>query len=163
MNVRPPASTLDRSVDTPLALLPDAPPLEEDTVLCFSQTYNKALYVISTSERQIYELVAGTSSEKNTWKNLLEKTISSASGGIEATEQGSTAPSAVLRLHGNQVGRLDGSLSEESGSIERDSQSDDENVLTPTIPTDQSEAYMHTGGQGYVGGQAKVADAALQD
>lgn len=26
---------------------------------------NKALYVISTSERQIYELVAGTSSEKN--------------------------------------------------------------------------------------------------
>ncbi|KAK1784326.1 hypothetical protein P4O66_019103, partial [Electrophorus voltai] len=128
--------------------------------------YNKALYVISTSERQIYELVAGTSSEKNTWKNLLEKTISSASGGIEATEQGSTAPSAVLRLHGNHVGRLGkpmGSLSEESGSIERDSQSDDENVLTPTIPTDQSEAYMHTGGQGYVGGQAKVADAALQD
>ncbi|KAK1784160.1 hypothetical protein P4O66_020703, partial [Electrophorus voltai] len=29
-------------------------------------TDNKALYVISTSERQIYELVAGTSSEKNT-------------------------------------------------------------------------------------------------
>lgn len=27
---------------------------------------NKALYVISTTERQIYELVAGTSSEKNT-------------------------------------------------------------------------------------------------
>ncbi|KAK1797357.1 hypothetical protein P4O66_008727, partial [Electrophorus voltai] len=127
-------------------------------------TDNKALYVISTSERQIYELVAGTSSEKNIWKNLLEKTISSASGGIEATKQGSTAPSAVLRLHGNHVGRLDGSLTEESGSIERDSQSDDEeNVLTPTIPTDQSEAYMHTGGQGYVGGQAKVADAALED
>ncbi|KAK1802479.1 hypothetical protein P4O66_022148 [Electrophorus voltai] len=54
-------------------------------------TDNKALYVISTSERQIYELVAGTSSEKNTWKNLLEKTISSASGGSEATKQGSTA------------------------------------------------------------------------
>ncbi|XP_035377027.1 rho guanine nucleotide exchange factor 11-like [Electrophorus electricus] len=126
-------------------------------------TDNKALYVISTSERQIYELVAGISSEKNTWKNLLEKTISSASGGIEATEQGSTAPSAVLRLHGNQVGRLDGSLTEESGSIERDSQCDNENVLTPTIATDQSEAYMHTGGQGYVGGQAKVAHAALQD
>ncbi|XP_035377029.1 rho guanine nucleotide exchange factor 11-like [Electrophorus electricus] len=85
-------------------------------------TDNKALYVISTSERQIYELVAGTSSEKNTWKNLLEKTISSASGGSEATKQGSTA-----------------------------------------IPTDQSEAYMHTGGQGYVGGRAKMADAALQD
>uniref|UniRef100_A0A8C9VI11 Rho guanine nucleotide exchange factor 11 n=1 Tax=Scleropages formosus TaxID=113540 RepID=A0A8C9VI11_SCLFO len=29
-------------------------------------TDNKALYVISTSEREIYELVAGTSSEKNT-------------------------------------------------------------------------------------------------
>lgn len=27
---------------------------------------NKALYIISTTERQIYELVAGTSSEKNT-------------------------------------------------------------------------------------------------
>uniref|UniRef100_A0A667WV79 Rho guanine nucleotide exchange factor (GEF) 11 n=1 Tax=Myripristis murdjan TaxID=586833 RepID=A0A667WV79_9TELE len=39
-------------------------------------TDNKALYVISTTERQIYELVAGTSSEKNTWKDLLEKTIS---------------------------------------------------------------------------------------
>uniref|UniRef100_A0A3B3ZZI4 Uncharacterized protein n=1 Tax=Periophthalmus magnuspinnatus TaxID=409849 RepID=A0A3B3ZZI4_9GOBI len=41
-------------------------------------TDNKALYVISTTERQIYELAAGTSSEKNTWKDLLEKTISEA-------------------------------------------------------------------------------------
>uniref|UniRef100_A0A7N8YAL7 Rho guanine nucleotide exchange factor (GEF) 11 n=1 Tax=Mastacembelus armatus TaxID=205130 RepID=A0A7N8YAL7_9TELE len=46
-------------------------------------TDNKALYIISTTERQIYELVAGTSSEKNTWKDLLEKTISS-TGDLEA-------------------------------------------------------------------------------
>ncbi|CAF97027.1 unnamed protein product [Tetraodon nigroviridis] len=46
---------------------------------------HKALYVISTTERQIYELVAGTSSEKNTWKDLLEKTISAASGSSPQT------------------------------------------------------------------------------
>ncbi|KAK1784296.1 hypothetical protein P4O66_019955, partial [Electrophorus voltai] len=75
-------------------------------------TDNKALYVISTSERQIYELVAGTSSEKNTWKNLLEKTISSASGGIEATEQGSTAPGFV----GGQAKVADAAFQDEAAS-----------------------------------------------
>uniref|UniRef100_A0A8C9XAT4 Rho guanine nucleotide exchange factor (GEF) 11 n=1 Tax=Sander lucioperca TaxID=283035 RepID=A0A8C9XAT4_SANLU len=52
-------------------------------------TDNKALYVISTTERQIYELVAGTSSEKNTWKDLLEKTISSAGGSSPLINHGS--------------------------------------------------------------------------
>lgn len=35
-------------------------------ILCVLLADNKALYVISTTERQIYELVAKTSSEKNT-------------------------------------------------------------------------------------------------
>ncbi|KAL7880638.1 hypothetical protein SRHO_G00028920 [Serrasalmus rhombeus] len=126
-------------------------------------TDNKALYVISTSERQIYELVAGTSSEKNNWKDLLEKTISLASGGTGTTKQGSPAPSAVLRYHGNHVSQLDGSLTEESGSMERDSQSDDESVLTPTTPTDQSGVFLHTDGHGYLGERAEIAESALRD
>ncbi|XP_076850325.1 rho guanine nucleotide exchange factor 11 isoform X2 [Brachyhypopomus gauderio] len=128
-------------------------------------TDNKALYVISTSERQMYELVAGTLSEKNTWKDLLEKTISLASGGVGTTKQGSPAPSRgdvrSSQLHGNHVSRLDDSPMEEAGSLEKDSQSDDENVLTPTTPADQSEAFMRNDGQDYVGEQ--VAEAALQD
>uniref|UniRef100_A0A7N8YEP1 Rho guanine nucleotide exchange factor (GEF) 11 n=1 Tax=Mastacembelus armatus TaxID=205130 RepID=A0A7N8YEP1_9TELE len=52
-------------------------------------TDNKALYIISTTERQIYELVAGTSSEKNTWKDLLEKTISSTGGSSPLINHGS--------------------------------------------------------------------------
>uniref|UniRef100_A0A3B4E6I6 Rho guanine nucleotide exchange factor (GEF) 11 n=1 Tax=Pygocentrus nattereri TaxID=42514 RepID=A0A3B4E6I6_PYGNA len=99
-------------------------------------TDNKALYVISTSERQIYELVAGTSSEKNTWKDLLEKTISLASGGTGTTKQGSPAP---------------------------DSQSDDESVLTPTTPTDQSGVFLHPDGHGYLGERAEIAESALRD
>ncbi|KAG7462156.1 hypothetical protein MATL_G00200000 [Megalops atlanticus] len=60
-------------------------------------TDNKALYLISTSERQIYELVAGTSSEKNTWKDLLERTISLATGSSGPTNHG-IAPSSPSTL-----------------------------------------------------------------
>uniref|UniRef100_A0A8C6SI75 Rho guanine nucleotide exchange factor (GEF) 11 n=1 Tax=Neogobius melanostomus TaxID=47308 RepID=A0A8C6SI75_9GOBI len=58
-----------------------SPLVKLDSLLVRSvATDNKALYVISATERQIYELVAGTASEKNTWKDLLEKTISEAGG-----------------------------------------------------------------------------------
>uniref|UniRef100_A0A8B9RA05 Rho guanine nucleotide exchange factor 11 n=1 Tax=Astyanax mexicanus TaxID=7994 RepID=A0A8B9RA05_ASTMX len=100
-------------------------------------TDNKALYVISTSESQIYELVAGTFSEKNNWKDLLEKTIVLASAGTGATKQGSP----------------------------RDSQSDDddESVLTPTTPTDKSGAFLHGEGHDYLQDRAEIAESALRD
>ncbi|KAM9834921.1 rho guanine nucleotide exchange factor 11 isoform 1-T1 [Syngnathus typhle] len=57
----------------------DSPLVNLDSLLVRSvATDNKALYVISTAESQIYELVAGTASERNTWKDFLEKTIASA-------------------------------------------------------------------------------------
>ncbi|XP_072543404.1 rho guanine nucleotide exchange factor 11 isoform X1 [Salminus brasiliensis] len=143
---------------------PFCPVVRLDSALVRSvATDNKALYVISTSESQIYELVAGTSSEKNNWKDLLEKTILLASGGSGATKQGSPAPSVVLRFQGNHVNQLDGSLTEESGSLERDSQSDDESVLTPTTPTDQSGSFLHGDGHGYLEDRAEIAEAALRD
>uniref|UniRef100_A0A673CIB3 Rho guanine nucleotide exchange factor (GEF) 11 n=1 Tax=Sphaeramia orbicularis TaxID=375764 RepID=A0A673CIB3_9TELE len=57
-----------------------SPLVKLDSLLVRSvATDNKALYVISATERQIYELVAGTSKEKNIWKDFLEKTITSSS------------------------------------------------------------------------------------
>uniref|UniRef100_A0A3Q1I678 Uncharacterized protein n=1 Tax=Anabas testudineus TaxID=64144 RepID=A0A3Q1I678_ANATE len=62
-----------------------SPLVKLDSLLVRSvATDNKALYIISTMERQIYELVAGTLSEKNTWKDFLEKAIASA--GSDPTE-----------------------------------------------------------------------------
>uniref|UniRef100_A0A8C4GJ80 Rho guanine nucleotide exchange factor (GEF) 11 n=1 Tax=Dicentrarchus labrax TaxID=13489 RepID=A0A8C4GJ80_DICLA len=98
-------------------------------------TDNKALYIISTTERQIYELVAGTSSEKNNWKDLLEKTISSADG------------SSPLINHGS----MHNSMTEPSDSMETHSNNDDI-VLSANTPSDQSERKA-----------AGVAEAALQD
>ncbi|KAI3376251.1 hypothetical protein L3Q82_016760, partial [Scortum barcoo] len=67
-----------------------SPVVKLDSLLVRSvATDNKALYVISATERQIYELVAGTPSEKNTWKDLLEKTISSAGGSSPLINHGS--------------------------------------------------------------------------
>ncbi|KAG1937919.1 rho guanine nucleotide exchange factor [Pimephales promelas] len=122
-------------------------------------TDNKALYVISTSERQIYELVAGSSSEKNTWKDQLEKTIASATQG-----SGSAKPESPVRSSGvsSSANDLDESLSERV-SLERDSASDDECALTPTTPAGQSEAGVRQDGDGFLQSKAGVAEAALQD
>ncbi|XP_057199113.1 rho guanine nucleotide exchange factor 11 isoform X5 [Triplophysa rosa] len=120
-------------------------------------TDNKALYVISTSESQIYELVAGTSSEKNIWKNLLEKTIASATQGANATKQPSPALSSGVP---SSASPLDISLSEGSVSLEPDSVSDDECSVTPI---DKSEACHHEDGESYLDTKAGVAEAALQD
>uniref|UniRef100_A0A3Q1BBC2 Rho guanine nucleotide exchange factor (GEF) 11 n=1 Tax=Amphiprion ocellaris TaxID=80972 RepID=A0A3Q1BBC2_AMPOC len=99
-------------------------------------TDNKALYIISTTERQIYELVAGSPSEKNNWKDLLEKTIALAGG------------SSPLINHG--------SMPIQSDSMETHSSNDD--VLSDNTPTDQSGAFI-CGERQAVG----VAEAALQD
>uniref|UniRef100_A0AAY3ZWW5 Rho guanine nucleotide exchange factor (GEF) 11 n=1 Tax=Denticeps clupeoides TaxID=299321 RepID=A0AAY3ZWW5_9TELE len=115
-------------------------------------TDNKGLYVISASEGQIYELVAGTSSEKNTWKEFLEKTISQATENANAAKPGS-APASK-----NPPPLPGGSLTERSGSMETDQQSDED---TPTTPTDQSESFLHADDQAAVLGG--VAEAALHD
>uniref|UniRef100_A0A673H677 Rho guanine nucleotide exchange factor 11-like n=1 Tax=Sinocyclocheilus rhinocerous TaxID=307959 RepID=A0A673H677_9TELE len=97
--------------------IPFCPILRLDSALVrLVATDNKALYVISTSESQIYELVAGTSSEKNTWKDLLEKTIAAATQGAGSSKQGSPVPddeSALTltdgsdaRRHQDRVGSL---------------------------------------------------------
>ncbi|XP_026184338.1 rho guanine nucleotide exchange factor 11 isoform X2 [Mastacembelus armatus] len=120
-------------------------------------TDNKALYIISTTERQIYELVAGTSSEKNTWKDLLEKTISSTGGSSPLINHGSI-PSPSLRSAspvstGSNV-YADNSLTEQSDSMETHSSN---NIDHDDTPTDQSEAFICDERQG------GVAEAALQD
>ncbi|XP_031159948.1 rho guanine nucleotide exchange factor 11 isoform X1 [Sander lucioperca] len=125
-------------------------------------TDNKALYVISTTERQIYELVAGTSSEKNTWKDLLEKTISSAGGSSPLINHGSmpiSSPSlrsASPASTGSNV-FADNSMTEQSDSIETHSSNEDIE-LSENTPRDQSGAFIC--GERKDGG---VAEAALQD
>ncbi|XP_077598612.1 rho guanine nucleotide exchange factor 11 [Stigmatopora nigra] len=59
----------------------DSPLLKLDSLVVRSvATDNKALYVLSATERQMYELVAGTASEINAWKDFLEKSIAWATG-----------------------------------------------------------------------------------
>ncbi|XP_031706950.1 rho guanine nucleotide exchange factor 11 isoform X5 [Anarrhichthys ocellatus] len=125
-------------------------------------TDNKALYVISTTERQIYELVAGTSSEKNTWKDLLEKTISSAGGSSPLINHASTPISSPSLRSASPVSTgsnvyTDNSITEQSDSMETHSSSDDI-VLSANAATDQSGDFIC--GEGKAVG---VAESALQD
>lgn len=125
-------------------------------------TDNKALYLISTTERQIYELVAGTASEKNTWKDLLEKTISSSGGSSPLINHGSIPISSSSLRSASPVSTssnvfADNSITEQSDSMETHSSNDDI-VLSAHTPTDQSEAFIC--GEGEAVG---VAEAALQD
>ncbi|XP_056224567.1 rho guanine nucleotide exchange factor 11 isoform X7 [Seriola aureovittata] len=140
-----------------------SPLVKLDSLLVRSvATDNKALYVISTTERQIYELVAGTSSEKNTWKDLLEKTVSSADGSSPLINHGSMPlPSPSIRSAspvstGSNVD-ADNSMTEQSDSMETHSSNNDI-VLSDNTPVDQSGAFI-CGERQAVG----VAEAALQD
>ncbi|XP_037614086.1 rho guanine nucleotide exchange factor 11 isoform X3 [Sebastes umbrosus] len=137
-----------------------SPLVKLDSLLVRSvATDNKALYVISTTERQIYELVAGTSSEKNTWKDLLDKTISSSGGSSPLINHGSIPISSPGRRSASPVpaGYAGNSITEQSDSMETHSSNDDI-VLSANTPTDQSEAFI-CGERKAVG----VAEAALQD
>ncbi|TSN12193.1 Rho guanine nucleotide exchange factor 11 [Bagarius yarrelli] len=125
-------------------------------------TDNKALYVVSTSETQMYELVAGTSLERNTWKDLLEKTIALASEGAAAVKHGSPAQSFTRRLRDAHVIQ-DGSLAEETSSVERDLQSDDESALPSSTPTEQSEDPLRNDAHSNLEPRPEVSEAALQD
>ncbi|KAM6909201.1 rho guanine nucleotide exchange factor 11 [Xenentodon cancila] len=139
-----------------------SPVVKLDSLLVRSvATDNKALYVISTTERQIYELVAVSPSEKNTWKDLLEKTIISAAGSSPLINHGSmriSSPSlrsaSPVSTSSNVFG--DNSITEQSDSMEIHSPNDDD--VSDNIPTGQSEAFIRDEGQA-VG----VAEAALQD
>ncbi|XP_035531110.1 rho guanine nucleotide exchange factor 11 isoform X6 [Morone saxatilis] len=120
-------------------------------------TDNKALYIISTTERQIYELVAGTSSEKNNWKDLLEKTISSADGSSPLINHGSMRLSSPSLRSASPVSTgsnvfADNSMTEQSDSMETHSNNNDDIVPSANTPSDQSERKA-----------AGVAEAALQD
>ncbi|XP_074555282.1 rho guanine nucleotide exchange factor 11 isoform X3 [Halichoeres trimaculatus] len=131
-----------------------SPLVKLDSLLVRSvATDNKALYVISTTERQIYELVAGTSSEKNNWKDLLEKTISSSGGSSPLINHGS------MRLSSRSLGSAspvstgsnvftDNSMTERSETHS----SNDDIRLSVVPPSEQSERKT-----------AGVAEAALQD
>nr|XP_046184563.1 LOW QUALITY PROTEIN: rho guanine nucleotide exchange factor 11-like [Oncorhynchus gorbuscha] len=147
-----------------------SPVVQLDSLLVRSvATDNKALYVISTTEQQIYELVAGTSSEKNIWKDQLEKTISLAAGSSPSTNNRSTpifSPSlgnASPVSTGSHVYQSDDSMTEQAVSMGTNSPNDEDNELTPTTPTAQSGAFLHTEGRDYVKKQIGVAEAALED
>uniref|UniRef100_A0A8C9RU56 Rho guanine nucleotide exchange factor 11 n=1 Tax=Scleropages formosus TaxID=113540 RepID=A0A8C9RU56_SCLFO len=117
-------------------------------------TDNKALYVISTSEREIYELVAGTSSEKNTWKDLLEKTISLATGSAKTDTD----------LHISvTLCPSENSMTEESMVMERESSSIDDGLVGLGGGHEQSNIFLDTHGQDCQQQELGVAEAALQD
>ncbi|KAL4618283.1 rho guanine nucleotide exchange factor 11 isoform X2 [Arapaima gigas] len=131
-------------------------------------TDNKALYVISTSERQIYELVAGTSSEKNTWKDLLEKTITLATGS-EAPVNNDVAPVSSSSLDmdatlsaSDHVYPPEDSLAEESMVMERDRSSDGDKLMAASHSS-QSSVFLDTHAQDCKEQEPGVAEAALQD
>ncbi|GLD64734.1 rho guanine nucleotide exchange factor 11 isoform X1, partial [Lates japonicus] len=138
-----------------------SPLVKLDSLLVRSvATDNKALYVISTTERQIYELVAGTSSEKNTWKDLLEKTVSSADGSSPLINHGSMPiPSSSIRSAspGSTGSNADNSMTEPSDSMETHSSTNDIELLDNTS-MDQSGDFKCGERQA-----AGVAEAALQD
>ncbi|KAF3697778.1 Rho guanine nucleotide exchange factor 11 RhoGEF glutamate transport modulator GTRAP48 [Channa argus] len=140
-----------------------SPLVKLDSLLVRSvATDNKALYIISTTERQIYELVAGTLSEKNTWKDLLEKAIASACGSSTLINHGSIPISSPSLSSGSPVSTgsnvyADNSMTEQSDSLETHSSNNDI-ALSDDTPTDQSETFI-CGERQVVG----VADAALQD
>ncbi|XP_048826817.1 rho guanine nucleotide exchange factor 11 isoform X2 [Brienomyrus brachyistius] len=129
-------------------------------------TDNKALYVISTSERQIYELVAGTLLEKNLWKNLLEKAITSTTGSTNPVNNGSPPlSSSSLRMDssGSHVYQTEDSLTEESVGMDRDMPNDVGGVLELPPQTNQSETFLASEGHGCQQKGLGVAEAALRD
>ncbi|XP_056884262.1 rho guanine nucleotide exchange factor 11 isoform X5 [Takifugu flavidus] len=130
-----------------------SPLVKLDSLLVRSvATDNKALYVISTTERQIYELVAGTSSEKNTWKDLLEKTISAADGSSPQVNHRSTPTISPSVSPVSVISHVyaDNSIADQSDSMETQSTDD---VQPPSdVPAEQSGT-----------NPASVSEAALQD
>ncbi|XP_041087848.1 LOW QUALITY PROTEIN: rho guanine nucleotide exchange factor 11 [Polyodon spathula] len=152
-----------------------SPIVRLDSVLVRWWTDKKALFIISTSERQIYELVAGTSSEKNTWKDLLEEAVSLATQSqAPANHRPAAVSSSSLDLEPESSGTAGSAdynsepLVEPSVSMETETLEDTDVVTTPTPPVDQSEGSIddvtehgsESAAPSFAGG---IADAALQD
>ncbi|XP_036066826.1 rho guanine nucleotide exchange factor 11 [Oryzias melastigma] len=117
----------------------------------------KALYAISTTETQIYELVATSASEINNWIDLLQKTIKSAGAGSPLNKVGSvpsTSSSVPAVAPGNHIFE-DNSVTGESDSLEIPSSSDD---ITSDTPMDESGALNGEEGLAFC-----VAEEALKD
>ncbi|RVE55601.1 hypothetical protein OJAV_G00234680 [Oryzias javanicus] len=117
----------------------------------------KALYAISTTETQIYELVATSASEINNWIDLLQKTIKSAGGGSPLNKVGSvpsTSSSVPAVAPGNHIFE-DNSVTGESDSLEIPSSGDD---ITSDTPMDESGALNGDEGVAFC-----VAEEALKD
>ncbi|XP_055012062.1 rho guanine nucleotide exchange factor 11 isoform X2 [Boleophthalmus pectinirostris] len=134
-----------------------SPLVKLDSLLVRSvATDNKALYIISTTERQIYELVAGTSSEKNTWKDLLEKTISEAGGSSPQINHSS------IRLSSQSVGSSSpvsttGDISLLEGQDSRGNHSSNHTELSVDTNSERDEFFCSERPEG------GVAEAALHD
>ncbi|KAM4714008.1 rho guanine nucleotide exchange factor 11 [Anableps anableps] len=116
-------------------------------------TDKKALYIISTTETQIYELVAGSPSEKDTWKDFLEKTTKGSSPMSNHRSLPVSSPS--LRSSSPALTEVN-PMGEQSEFMESHPSTDD-NVLGGH-PTDQPKANSCDEDQA-VG----VAEAALHD
>ncbi|XP_072314649.1 rho guanine nucleotide exchange factor 11 isoform X3 [Eucyclogobius newberryi] len=134
-----------------------SPLVKLDSLLVRSvATDNKALYVISATERQIYELVAGTASEKNTWKDLLDKTISQAAGSSPVINHGS------MRLSSQSVGNSSPvSTTEEISLIEQQDSRGNHSPANEELAADTSseqDSFFSSERP-----EAGVAEAALQD
>ncbi|XP_030193891.1 rho guanine nucleotide exchange factor 11 isoform X2 [Gadus morhua] len=143
-----------------------SPVVRLDSLLVRSvATDNKALYIISPTEGQIYELVAGTASDKNTWKDILEKTISLAGGSSPSTNH-TSAPISLPSLvnsspisTNNHIYQSDDSVTESLVSMEMETgSSNDDNGLISSEPAGLSEERFRGDGP-----EMGVAEAALQD
>ncbi|XP_016889648.1 rho guanine nucleotide exchange factor 11 isoform X2 [Cynoglossus semilaevis] len=141
-----------------------SPVVKLDSLLVRSVATNKkALYIISTTESQIYELVAASESEKNMWKDLLEKTVSTADGSSPMINHGSIALHSSSTRSASPVSTgsaayTESSMTEQSDSMEPNSSNDNNIGLSDITSMDQSEAIIGVEQPG-VG----VAEAALQD
>ncbi|XP_027893647.1 rho guanine nucleotide exchange factor 11 isoform X6 [Xiphophorus couchianus] len=131
-----------------------SPLVKLDSLLVRSvATDKKALYIISTKETQIYELAAGSPSEKDTWKDLLEKTIKASAPQSNHESLPASSPSlrsispALTEVHPEE---------EQSEFIGSHASADD--GMLGDRPTDQPEANSSDEDRA-VG----VAEAALHD
>ncbi|XP_032438285.1 rho guanine nucleotide exchange factor 11 isoform X6 [Xiphophorus hellerii] len=131
-----------------------SPLVKLDSLLVRSvATDKKALYIISTKETQIYELAAGSPSEKDTWKDLLEKTIKASAPQSNHGSLPASSPSlrsispALTEVHPEE---------EQSEFIGSHASTDD--GMLGDRPTDQPEA--NSSDEDHAVG---VAEAALHD
>uniref|UniRef100_A0A1A8QEP7 Rho guanine nucleotide exchange factor (GEF) 11 n=1 Tax=Nothobranchius rachovii TaxID=451742 RepID=A0A1A8QEP7_9TELE len=123
----------------------------------------RALFILSTTESQMYELGMATQSEKSTWKDLLDKAIVSAGGSLHVNHGShkiSIPPSSPSLRSASPVSTgsevtEDASTARPCDSPETPAYSDDISQHTPTDPP---------GAANYEEKQEVcVAEAALQD